>query len=250
MRKVLFFTAIFSLIGAISLVSCKQENFDTETDVDYTEVFLQTFEEKLSLVFHTAEIGLRNDNQQGFESLFRDAYVEALGEYAFMEAFDSGLWEVNPENRAMRTRSAEEADAEALLLTVLAVSETIEEAIEQFNALASDVSFSVENRVNFISMREFLIFLERNENEIIANIEGNEDFAPALRASNAESIQSIVRCVAGTYGSYLGGALGGCVGGGGLGFLFGGIIGAGVGCAVGGIMGGISGILVGAATFC
>ena len=228
MRKVLFFTAIFSLIGAISLVSCQKENFDTEKEVDYTEAFLQTFEEKLSLVFQTAEVGLRSGNQQGFESLFKEAYMEVLGEYAFIEAFESGLREASPENRAMRTRSVEEANSEALLLEVIFASETIEEAIERFGVLAGDVSFSVEDRVKFISMREFLTFYERNSASIYTQTE------------TVRTRSDATRCFVGMHAAYVAGGLAGCTSTGGFASIFGGKVGAAIGCGVGWIMGGIT----------
>ena len=257
MRKVLLFTVIFSLIGVISLVSCQKENFDTEKEVICAEVFLQTFEEKLNLVFQAAEVGLQSDSQQGFEHLFRSAYTEVLGNYAFADAFDNGLLEVSLESRAVRTRSMEEVDSEALLLQVINASETIEEAIGRFEELINDVSFCVEDRVNFISLREFLIFFERNEEDIIAQIESSDNFVRTRTSVydrnviiKEESGGGFWRCVVGAYGSYLTGGLGGCVGGGSFGSIFGGIIGAAIGCAVGGIVGGIAGTMVGIATFC
>ena len=269
MRKVLLFTAVFSLIGAISLISCKNEKFDTETNEICPEVFLQTFETKLNLVFQTAEVGLQNDNQQGFEHLFRGAYTEVLGNYAFTDAFDNGLLEVSLESRAVRTRSMEEADSEALLLQVINASETIEEAIERFDALINDVSFCVEDRMNFVSMRELLTFFKRNESEITAQVESSDNYIKTRTQNNREveleeDASEITadgggnwRCVAGVAGAYLTGGVQGCGIGGGVGAavgLFGGLkgsaIGALVGCAVGWTAGALGGALSGFAEHC
>ncbi|MDR0333920.1 MAG: hypothetical protein LBI15_10695 [Dysgonamonadaceae bacterium] len=238
MKKVLFATTLL-LIGAVLLLSCRKDNLKTEAYVE-SEVFLKTFEEKLNLVFQVAEMNLNSRTNQNLESLFKNAYIEALGDYADENAFDNGFWGLNPNNNSVQTRSVEEAELMGLIQKIINLSENIEDAIKRFEKYSNDETFSIDDRIKFISLREFLIFYERNTTSIYALIQ-----SPTVRSGGITW-----SCVAGTYGSYLGGGLGGCVGGGGLGVIFGGKIGAAVGCAVGGIIGGASGLLAGAATFC
>ena len=243
------FLNIFVAVMAFGLVSCNNDGKDIVVkETDYAEVFLNTFEEKLSLVFHTAERNLRRGNQD-FELLFKNAYMEVLGSYADISTFENAFLEASDRTHSVRTRSnTEETVFMNLTYKVIESSETKKEAIGKFDALANDVSLDLEDRVGFISMREFLSFYENNEELIILAIlkESPDDFDEVL--IKALSGRRLWRCLLGSTASAASGAATMCLG-------------AAyvlkpkpkpmiIGCAAGWIVGGWTGKFYGLAYFC
>ena len=234
---------------ALGFMSCNNDGKDIVVkETDYTEVFLNAFEEKLSLLFQTAERDLRRGNHD-FELLFKNAYLEVLGSYADINVFEDAFWSASNMTYSVqaRSRSVDEQLFVDLTHEIINSSETKKDAVGSFDRLANDASLSLENRVSFIGMREFLIFYKNNEMDIIyIIIDDSEDWSEyeiELRW------RQVFRCLVNTrlrqyrYGAY------GC--------LYGLAVGAPakipgmlVGCAVGSMAGGIIGGVTGLQDYC
>ena len=250
------FIFVFAAVMAFGFMSCNNDGKDIVVkETDYTEVFLNAFEEKLSLLFQTAERDLRRGNHD-FELLFKNAYLEVLGNYADISTFENAFLEASDRtSHAVQTRSSiEETVFMNLMYRVIDSSETKKDAIGKFDALANDVYLDLEDRIGFIGMREFLVFYENNEELIILAIleEIYDDFDEIL-------IDERITwgCVTGVLGSRIRGQLSGCAGIGVVGGLIGspggpkGIAGgAAIGCLAGAIGGGVYGTLMGINEFC
>ena len=246
------FIFVFAAVMALGFMSCNNDGKDIVVkETDYAEVFLNTFEEKLSLLFQTAERDLRSGNRN-LELLFKNAYVEALGSYADVSTFENAFWSASNMAYSVqaRSKSADEQLFVDLIHEVIDSSETKKEAIGKFDALANDASFDLEDRIGFIGMREFLIFYENNEELIILAIleEISDDLDEVV--INELSGRRLWRCVLGTYSYQAAYGVGFCVGVGGFLFFVGGPPGALIGCVVGGVGGSVVGIARGIATFC
>ena len=251
--------AVAVAVMALGFVACNNDGKDIVVkETDYAEVFLNTFEEKLNLLFQRAEADLRRGNHD-FELLFKNAYLEALGSYADISTFENAFLEVSDKTQPVRTRSSiEETVFMNLTYRVIDSSETKKEAIGKFNTLASDVSLDLEDRAGFISMREFLSFYENNEELIIRVVLEKDFFYDLDEISREDGRRWIWGCIAGTLGSAINHGLQGC----GVGAVVGAAAGtivkpgggtvAGVvkGCKIGGTIGTIGGALEGFANHC
>ena len=254
--------SIFAVaIMAFGFMSCDNDGKDIiVNEVDYNQVFLNAFEEKLSLLFQTAEVSLRTNPHQDFKHLFKNAYVEVLGNYADVITFENAFLEMSQETSFLRTRSFEETTFSNLTNAVINSSENLGVAIGKFDALASDASLTIEDRVGFVGMREFLTFYESNEEAIMFIIleESFDEFDEFDRLPTDEFISRISwKCVTGVLGDAMIYGLGGCVGGATVGGLIGtaggpkGIAaGAAKGCKIGGTIGAVSGAFRGINNHC
>jgi len=249
--------AVVVAVMAFGFVACNNDGKDIVVkETDYAEVFLNAFEEKLSLVFHTAERDLRRGNHD-LELLFKNAYVEVLGGYADVNVFENAFWSASNMAYSVqaRSRSLDEQLFVDLTHEIIDSSETKKEAIGSFYRLVNDVSLSLENRVGFITMREFLSFYENNESDIIyIIIENPEDFS---EYEIELKWRQTWRCITGAAGTALiygaGGCAGGIVAGVAVGKYFGkkGIIGGAImGCEKLGRVAAFGGLLRGAANYC
>ena len=242
------FIFVFAAVMALGFMSCNNDGKDIVVkETDYTEVFLNAFEEKLSLLFQTAERDLRRGNHN-FELLFKNASIEVLGDYADIGVFEDVFWAVSQPRISVRKMSVDEQLFVNLTHEIIDSSATKGEAVVKFDNLANDASLSLENRVNFVSMREFLSFYENNESDIIyIIIENPEDFSEyeiELRRNR------FWRCILGVYVSRNAGIAAGCLGGAKLGSYTKKpkvIIG---GCLIGGVFGSVTGTIYGINNYC
>jgi hypothetical protein len=243
-KKIIFgFVAV--IIMAFGFMSCNNDGKDIVVkETDYAQVFLDTFEEKLSLLFHTAERDLRSGNHD-FELLFKNAYLEVLGDYADVNVF----LEASNRTFTVQTRSsAEETLFMSLATEVIDSSETMEDAIGKFGNLANDASLDLEDRVGFVSVREFLSFYKNNETDLIYIIIGDSE---GLSEDEIEARwgRRLWRCWVNTRLRDLEYTALGCL----YGLAFGsaaGVKGMLVGCAIGGLAGSVYGTVTGIQDYC
>ena len=249
------------IVGCFVAVSCMDKSVN-QAEVDETINF-QEFQQTLKSVFTEATKRIERTpyvtrNTVGLS--LKEAYKDVLGDQANMYQFEQAR-ELAASGKSNNSDGIAYAQTETLSETIIRSAASPAEAIENFEEYLSDESLSDEERIELITGKEFISFLDANSQAVEEGLSekliarsGDEDSDQEgdtdVQEDDGKSWwDSWGKCAAGTLGGAIttGGAY--CWGGAQSG-IWGGPKGAATGCAVGAVVGAVGGALVGAAASC
>ena len=241
------------IVGCFVAVSCMDKSVN-QAEVDESINF-QEFQQTLNSVFTEATKRIERTpyvtrNTVGLS--LKEAYKDVLGDQANMYQFEQAR-ELTASGKSNHSDGIAYAQTETLSETIIRSAASPDEAVENFEEYLSDDSLSDEERIELITGKEFISFLDANSQAIEEGLSENliarsDDGEPEeegdtdVQENDEGWWDSWGRCAAGTIGTGGAGALAGC-----------GIAAAktvGIGCPIGAAVGAVFGALKGAADYC
>jgi len=248
------------IVGCFVAVSCMDKSVN-QAEVDETINF-QEFQQTLKSVFTEATKRIESTpyvtrNTVGLS--LKEAYKDVLGDQANMYQFEQAR-ELAASGKSNHSDGIAYAQTETLSETIIRSAASPAEAVEKFEEYLSDDSLSDEERIELITGKEFISFLDANSQAIEEGLsenliarsgdgESDEEGDTDVQEDDGSWWDSWGKCAAATISGYGTGGLAGCA----TGAKVGGVLGpkgALVGCAAGGAVGAISGALGGAVAVC
>lgn len=241
---VLFITTTLLFTFTSIFYACTQEDpiEDLEQITD-----LGNFEADLQAVFNIANQNMelvKSGRKWNPEVTFLNAVTQVFPGSTTEESFQTNYVLATSSNPNGIQKDIAPTDLELLIKRF----EDEAQGIQILNDNINSNEFSVEQKQQFIVLRESIKFFSQNNNVL-------SEYINHSRAQNNKVIpkcgwwKSWGKCVAGTLGGLGTGAAAGCWAGGSSG-VYAGPTGIGVGCTAGAVAGGIFGALTGAASSC
>lgn len=234
---------------AIFFISCSKNSVQS---LGSEQAHLNEYENELNKVFKKSTNLIKTNQPQTkeqFKAILADSYVAVLGENARLNVFNESFSKIGSSRMERRSDFAKNKISEIMFSSI-----DENKAIESLEILINDENVSVEDKLDFINMKESLVFVAENhkfiEDNLLQKID-NKSFKPKPKPAPVKSWwDSWGKCVSGTLGGAITTGGGGLLAGASAGTIVLPLVGTVFGAAVGGVLGLVGGALVGAAASC
>lgn len=244
--KCAFLVAFFGI--ATFFISCSNDSVES---VSANQSSLIEYQTELNRVFRqtTNSIKLNQPkSKEQFKALLTESYVDVYGKNANLAVFEESFSGTNNNRKARKSDFVESKISEIMFSSV-----DENQALNLLELLINDENVSVEDKLDFINMKESLLFIADNhefiEDNLLAKV--GKKVVPPNKVEKPKSWwNSWGKCVAGTLGGAITGGGAGLIGGAVAGTVALPVIGTVSLGTVGGVLGAVGGGLTGAAASC